>query len=183
MTYDGILEKVEKTPVGKRWAGTIPLNPKFKEYLDHYFTVGEILEEFCGVEGASKDPNLAYRRDTFFFQWMGFIQNQQQIEQQAAQIQQGASDGAAANSAQQEAAKESNLEESVGSEGGENNMDKTLGKAMNYLKKTEGNRLSEDQKKVVTYQETILKDLELGLEEDFAEFQEELKNIHEKHTK
>jgi uncharacterized membrane protein YgcG len=83
MTYDEVLKKVEKQPIGKRWGGEIPLNPTIKSYLDQYFTVGEILEHFCGVAGASKDPTLAYRRDQFWFNQAQMIQQQQQMQAQA----------------------------------------------------------------------------------------------------
>ena len=89
MTMDDVLERVEKKPMTREWGGTLPLNQIYKSYLDQYFTVGQILEKFCGIQGASKDPALAYRRDPMFFQW---YQMQQQVEmakqQQAQQAQQ-----------------------------------------------------------------------------------------------
>lgn len=88
MSFDDILQKVEKKIIGKEWAGDIPLNPVYKEYLDQYFTVGQILEHFCGIEGASKDPKLDYRRDQYYFQWQQFLQQQQQLQLQMQQAQQ-----------------------------------------------------------------------------------------------
>lgn len=94
MTQDEIQHKVEKDPIGKEWGGEIPLSPVFKSYLDQYFTVGQILEHFCGIPNASKDPNLQYRRDPFFFQWLQFQQQQQQMAmQQQQQAQQQAAQG------------------------------------------------------------------------------------------
>ena len=84
MTFDDILSKVEKRPIGQTFAAQIPLNEVYKSYLDQYFTVGEILEHFCGRKGASKDPALAYRRDPFFFQWVQLQQQNQMMQQQAA---------------------------------------------------------------------------------------------------
>ncbi len=88
MNYDDLLQRVEKKPVGKDWGGSIPLNPGYKAYLDQYFTVGQILEHFCGVPNASKDPALAYRRDPFFLQWVQLQQQVQAQQQQAAQAAQ-----------------------------------------------------------------------------------------------
>jgi hypothetical protein len=85
MSFDDILQKVEKKPVGKEWGGEVPLNPVYKEYLDQYFSVGEILERFCNIKGASKDPTLAYRRDQYWFQWQQFMQQQQQLQLQQQQ--------------------------------------------------------------------------------------------------
>jgi hypothetical protein len=93
MTYDEVLQKVEKTPVGVAWGGQIPLNPQYKQNLDALFTVGEILEHFCGIKDASKDPMLAYRRDPFWFQQVQIMMQQQQAQAQQAQAQQQAAQG------------------------------------------------------------------------------------------
>lgn len=91
-TYDGILSRVERSPVGEKWGGALPLNPTIKSYLDQYFTVGEILAKFCDRPEAAKDPALAYRRDPFFFQWHQLMMQQQmqqeQMQQQQMQMQQ-----------------------------------------------------------------------------------------------
>lgn len=85
MTYDEVLQTVEKEPVGMEYGGQLPLNPAFLQNIDKYFTVGEILERFCGRKGASKDPSLAYRRDAFWFQFMQMQQQAQQMQMQAQQ--------------------------------------------------------------------------------------------------
>jgi Phage portal protein len=82
-TPDGILERVEKKPLGKKWGGNIILNPAIQAVWANYFTVGEILENFCDREGASKDPTLAYRPNQWWFQWQQMLQAQQQAQQQA----------------------------------------------------------------------------------------------------
>lgn len=85
MTYDEILDKVEKDPVGKEFGGEFPLNPQYQAILDKYFTVGQILEKFFGVKGAAQDPSLAYMRDQFWFTFMQMQQAQQQMQAQAQQ--------------------------------------------------------------------------------------------------
>lgn len=87
MHFDDILQKVEKKPVGKRWGGEIPMNPVYQQILDKYFTVGQILEQFCGVEGASKEPTLAYIPNPFWFQYQQMLQQQQQLQQMQQQAQ------------------------------------------------------------------------------------------------
>lgn len=84
MTFDQILTKVEKEPVGKDFGGEFPLNAQFGVVLDKYFTVGQILERFMGVKGAAKDPKLAYMRDPFWFQFQQLQQQAQMAQQQAA---------------------------------------------------------------------------------------------------
>jgi hypothetical protein len=93
LNFDDILQKVEKDPVGKEMGGQIPLNPVYQELLDKYFTVGQILEKFCGMKDASKDPSLNYRRDQFWFTQVQLLQAQQQAEAQEQQAQQGGPQG------------------------------------------------------------------------------------------
>jgi hypothetical protein len=83
MTFNQILRQVEKESVEKSMAGDFPLNVQYGAILDKYLTVGQILEYFMGVVGASKDPALAYMRDPFWFQF-------QQLQQAAQQAEQGA---------------------------------------------------------------------------------------------
>lgn len=93
MTYDDVLGEFEKKPVGLKMGGQLPLNPLYSAKLDAYYTVGEILEYFCGIKDASKDPNNQYRRDPFFFQWLQIQQAQQQAQQQTQQTQPPPGDG------------------------------------------------------------------------------------------
>jgi len=87
MTYDQVMRKVEKQPIGKEFGGEFPLQPQIGAILDAHFTVGEIEEHFMGRVGASQDPALAYRRDQF---WFSFQQLQQQAQQAQMQQQQAA---------------------------------------------------------------------------------------------
>ncbi len=87
-TYDEILRKVEKNPVGKENGGNFPLNPGFQAVLDRYFTVGQIKEFFFGEDGASKDPRWNYLRDPFYFQAVQVQQAEQQMKDQQAMAQQ-----------------------------------------------------------------------------------------------
>lgn len=94
MTMDEVLDKVEKDPVGKQWGGQFLLNPQWQQALFQHRYVGEIMEEFFDVKGASQDPSLRYIRDPMWFQWqqlqmeMQQMQMQQQQQQQQAQAQQ-----------------------------------------------------------------------------------------------
>lgn len=90
MTYDEILQKVNKKPVGAEWAGSFPLNQQYQAILDKYFTVGEIMEHFFHKSGASRDPKLAYVRDPFYFQNLQLQMQAQQMQQQAQAQQQQA---------------------------------------------------------------------------------------------
>ena len=83
MTYDEVLQTVEKDPIGMDFGGEIPLNPAFQQILDKYFTVGQILERFCGQKGAASKPELAYFRDPFWFQFQQMNMQAQQMQQQA----------------------------------------------------------------------------------------------------
>jgi hypothetical protein len=93
MSTDQILETVEKDPVGKEFGGEFLLNPQWQAVVDKYLPVGKIIEHFFGIEGASKDPNLQYYRDAFWFQNQQMVQQaqmqQQQMQAQQQQAQQG----------------------------------------------------------------------------------------------
>jgi uncharacterized membrane protein YgcG len=83
LTQNDIMDIVEKDPVPKELCGDILLNPQWLQHLDKYVTVGTIMEKLMGIQGASKDPQFAYVRDPFWFQW-------QELQMQA---QQGAGGG------------------------------------------------------------------------------------------
>jgi hypothetical protein len=81
-TYDSILTKVEKQPIGKRWGGEYPMSPGIQGIHDRLLHVGEIREKFLGIEGASKDPQFQYVRDPFWFNFQQLQLQQQQLQQQ-----------------------------------------------------------------------------------------------------
>lgn len=88
MTMDEVLDKVEKKPVGKAWGGQFLLNPQWQQALFSHRYVGEIMEEFFGVKGASQDPTLRYIRDPMWFSWQQLLMEQQQAQMAAQQPQQ-----------------------------------------------------------------------------------------------
>ncbi len=93
MSYDELLEAVEKEPIGMDFGGSIPLNPAYQQLLDKYWTAGEILERFCGRKGASKEPSLQYFRDAFWFQMQELQQANQQMQMQQQQMAQQQAQG------------------------------------------------------------------------------------------
>lgn len=90
MCMDQVMVKVEKKPYGKALGGEFPFNPQYQATLDKYLTVGVVLEKFFGAEGASKDPNLQYYRDPFWFQNQSLLMQKMQMAQQAQMAQQQA---------------------------------------------------------------------------------------------
>jgi type II secretory pathway pseudopilin PulG len=109
MTYDEVLSKVEKDPIGKEFGGEFPLNPQFQMVLDKYMTVGQILEKFFGQKGAAQNPDLAYFRDPFWFQMQQMKQQAEQMKMQQQQQEQ---------QAQQQAAQGGQPPQEGGGEGG-----------------------------------------------------------------
>ena len=77
MTYNDVLEKVEKDLLPRELGGEMPLNPQFQQMIEKYLTCGEILENFFGRTGASKDPRYQFVQNPY---WM---QNQQLLLQKA----------------------------------------------------------------------------------------------------
>lgn len=156
MTYDEVLAKVEKEPLGKELGGEYPLNPTFQAVQDKFLTVGEIKEKMFGIEGASKDPQWAYVRDPFWFQWQEFqfqtqqAQQQQQMMQQQAQMQ--AQQGGDPNAQGQPPPEESELGNAVDQAGGE-------------LQKAE-DKLPEGPRKLLAQHAALLDHFEEGWQKD-----------------
>jgi hypothetical protein len=88
MTYDDILEKVEKDKLGIELGGEFPLNPQYQAVLDKYFTVGYILENFFGKKGAASDPRYNYVRDPFWLQYQQIVLQKVQMSMQQQMMQQ-----------------------------------------------------------------------------------------------
>jgi len=86
-TYDEMLERVEKDPIGREWGGEFPFNASYQQILFQHFTVGEIKAHFFGRPEALKDPALAYIRDPMWFQWQEFQMQVQQMQAQQQQMQ------------------------------------------------------------------------------------------------
>lgn len=70
MTYNEVLNRVDKDPIPKYLAGDVPFNERIQLLWDKFQNVGEIKEFFTGSIGSSLDPMLKYKRDPFFLQNM-----------------------------------------------------------------------------------------------------------------
>lgn len=109
-TYDDVLVRVEKKPLGKEWGGEFPLNPAIQMVFDKFFKVGEIREHFFNRKGDSQDPNWDYVRDQFWFQKhqelvqieMQARQEQMMAQQQQQAMQQQAQQGQGGQNPQQQ---------------------------------------------------------------------------------
>jgi hypothetical protein len=84
MTFNDIRLKLEKKPLPKHLAADIPLNPTYFQYLQMFVPFGQILEDFLGIQGASKDPQYAFFMNPFWQQQQQMVQQQQAMQQQAA---------------------------------------------------------------------------------------------------
>lgn len=196
-TYDGVLQRVEKDPVGKEWAGEIPLNPTIKSYWDQYFTVGEILAKHCNRVGADKDPSLAYRRDEFFFQW---AQLQQAQQQQAAAAQQqaqggppqggggntppqgggGGGDQQQQDGVQTENQKSAAVQESSASPDGANDLARSIDIAFEAMSKTEA-QLPAEKRRMLAQQRATVNHFMRGWLEDMNDAVGKIVEVTEHH--
>lgn len=139
MSMDEVMEAVQKKPVGKKFGGMMPLNPQWKQgVLDQYVMVGDILEHYFGVEGASKDPRFQYVRDQFWFQWQQLLMEQKEMEAQAQQAQQ-----------QPQPGQEQPQEEQVG------DLTNTTNQLANLLNKSE-HQLPASKKALLDHQRKII---------------------------
>lgn len=151
MTMDEVLEKVEKKPIGKRFGGQFLLNPQWQQVLDKYFLVGDIMEYFFGIEGASQDPRFQYVNNPLWFNWQQLMQAQQQAEQQQQQQQQ------MAQQQQQQQQQEGQEEQGDLSQG----VDQLQGQ----LSKAE-KQLTPSRRALLAHEKRIIKNVLKGFEED-----------------
>lgn len=101
MTYNEVLDKVEKKPIAKFLGGDVPFNPQLQQIWDKYVPVGVILEHILGIPGASKDPRYDYINNPLYFNQIQMLQAAQQAQQQAQQPQQPGGGGGGGQQQQQ----------------------------------------------------------------------------------
>jgi hypothetical protein len=197
MSYDEVLGKFEKKPIGKRLGGEFPMNPGIQAILDKYVPVGVILEHLFGMEGASQDPQWAYVRDPFFMQQQQRIDQMKQVEQQqqaqAQQQAQGAapqqggspdqSGGGAAPGPQGEAAKptqespptehQKTDQQAEASASGPTDLTRSLDQALVMLSKSEA-QLPASKRKLLQHQRVMIDDFIKGWNDDLKEVNSEI---------
>jgi hypothetical protein len=74
MSYDNVLTDVSKDPVGTRMGGQVPFNERFQVIMDKYLNVSDVMAEFMDSPVSLADPLLKYRRDSFWMQNLGVLQ-------------------------------------------------------------------------------------------------------------
>ncbi|MDE2425718.1 MAG: hypothetical protein KGO96_07410 [Elusimicrobia bacterium] len=142
--------------------GDFPLNPDFQQVLYAHLTEGQILEAFFGVEGASKDPMLAYRRDDYWLQWAQLMASKTQTDQQMLMQQQQMA-------AQQQAQAQPQLNTNIPDV--QSGVDQLLG----ALGKSEGG--SPDRKKMQLQHDLIVRSIMDKWEQRSKEALEKIKKI------
>ena len=169
MTYDEILEKVEKDPIGKEWGGEFPMNPAWQAILDKSgIMVGEQLEHFFGIKGAKERPDLQYVRDPFWFQYQQLLQAQQQAEAQAQQPQQPQGGGEGQEGQPQQQVKDSDLTRSI---------DQAIG----LLSKSEA-QLPPSKRRLLLHHKRTVEHFLDGWQKDIAEATKEIVKIADQHV-
>lgn len=79
-TVDEAREQADLEPI--KTGGGLILNPLLLQTLQANMYKGEFMEKFCGVAGASANPDLQYVPDPLWFQWQQL--QMQMLQQQAA---------------------------------------------------------------------------------------------------
>ena len=74
-TYDEVMDDVDKESVGNAMGGNIPFNERYRQVLDTYVNVSEIVHHFMEDPSAIVDPMQKFKRDEFFFQWIEVMAN------------------------------------------------------------------------------------------------------------
>ena len=68
MTYDEVLDHVDKPVIGIGMAGEVPFNERIQLLWDKYLDVGQVKWRFMGSPAALVDPMLRFKRDPFSLQ-------------------------------------------------------------------------------------------------------------------
>lgn len=68
MTYDEVMDVVDKDAIGEEWGGKFPLSERYQMVIDKYSDVSDIISKFYKTPSALVDPMLKYKRDSFWFQ-------------------------------------------------------------------------------------------------------------------
>jgi len=162
MTYNQIMQKVEKKPIGRRFGGDFPLNPSLQSIMDKYVPVGVIMEEFLGVKGASTDPRYDYLRDPFYFQKV-------QADQAAMQAAQAPAPGGAPPAGGDDAG---GAPDQTAGDGGEE-LTRSIDQAIGLLTKSE-EQLPKSQRRLLSQQRKLMERFTQGLELDLREATKEI---------
>lgn len=73
MTYDEVLDEVDKDPIGKSLGGMYPFNERLQLIHDKYLNVGELKGHFLDDPSSYVDPLSKYKRDPFFLQYLQLL--------------------------------------------------------------------------------------------------------------
>lgn len=68
MTYDQVMQSVDKDPIGKIFGGDFPFNERVNMIMDKFLDVSQTYAHFMDNPAAAFDPLLQYKRDGFWFQ-------------------------------------------------------------------------------------------------------------------
>lgn len=189
MTMDEVLEKIEKDPLGKEWAGEFPMNPGYQQILDNHagLTVGEIASHFLGRPELKERPDLQYVRDPMWFQWQGILMQKEQMQQQmqaqqaqAQQAQQGGGDpnqpppeGGPGGGGEQAPQGEEGAEQQEQPQAVESDLARSIDQAIGLLSKSE-KQLPASKKKVLALHQRTVDHFMDGWAKDLEEAQGEI---------
>jgi intein/homing endonuclease len=181
MTFNDVLEQVEKDPVPVNVGGTFPLNPQWQAIVDKYVPVGVLLEQFFGIEGASQNPEWNYVRDPYFFQNREFNLQMQMMEQQAQAEQRAQAAGGPPP-------EEGEEEEGGGGEAApqadpqaEQDLTRGLDQAIAILGKSE-NQLPPSKRRLLAQHRATVNNFMKEWEQDSQKFLREVMSLAEKHA-
>ena len=73
MTMNDIFSMVEKDKIPSQLGGDIPFNERWQVTADKYCYVGDVMEYFMDMPGASLNPLNKFKRDPFWFQWIQLL--------------------------------------------------------------------------------------------------------------
>jgi hypothetical protein len=181
MTYNEVMQKVEKKPIPKQFGGDFPLNPQLQSIMDKYVPVGLIMEHFLGMEGASKDPDLQYRRDPFYFQQLQLKLQSQQAAAAPAPAP-GGGGGPPDKDGEGSGDDGGSDDDSAPAPGGGTDLSRSIDQAMTLLTKNE-NQLPLSKRKLLAMHRRTLDRFQLGMENDLRVATRDIVDLAERHLR
>lgn len=186
-TYDWIMEKVEKKPLGRQLGGEFPLNPQYQAVIEKYLTFGEIKEKFFDVEGASKDPKLVFYQNPFYFQFLQLNMQAQQAQQAATNPPPGDGGGGPPSGGADSGSDDSSGDDSGGDSGGPSSggsgvdLSRSIDQLLASLTKAESD-LPHSKRKLLAMHRRTVDRIRTGLENDLRQATKDIVDIAQKHA-
>jgi hypothetical protein len=173
MTYNEVMEKVEKKPIPKQFGGDFPLNPSFQSAMEKYCYVDEIRSHFFGLP---PDPDLHFIQNPFYFQMLQL----KQMQQQAAAAPAAAPGGPPPKKGGDSSGGQDTGDDESSGGGSGTDLSRSIEQALTLLTKGE-NQLPISKRHLLAMHRRTIDRFKVGLENDLRTATKDILDVAEKH--